>query len=92
VGEVGEVGVTGEVRVTGEVGAAGKREKIKREFCRTPFTYWLQDFNFNIVDLADSVQLKSAPKSVQYQYGNKTKPARQKITNSLLHSILDLRF
>jgi hypothetical protein len=55
-----------------------------------PFTFWLQDFNFNLVDLADSVQLKSAPKSVQYQYGNKTKPARQKITNYLMSEYDDI--
>jgi hypothetical protein len=52
-----------------------------------PFTYWLQNFNMNIVDGADEVaDVKSTPQSPSYEYGNEKKPQYSKITNYLMSS------
>jgi hypothetical protein len=55
-----------------------------------PVTFWLKNFNFNVVDSKDDVQVKDAPKSPVYAYGNKKKPSHSSVTNYLMSSYEDI--
>jgi hypothetical protein len=49
-------------------------------------TFWLQDFNFNLVDASYEANAKQVPQSPTYQFGNSKEPEFSQINNYLMSS------
>jgi hypothetical protein len=55
-----------------------------------PITCWLADFNFNFVNQKDDIEVKSAPQSPTYSFGDEKKPSYNSITNFLMSEYEDV--
>jgi hypothetical protein len=62
---------------------------VKQQF-NAPITMWLQDFNFNLVNQKDSIEVKTSPQAPTYSYGNDKKPAYSTVTNYLMSEFEDV--